>query len=539
MKQFAGALRGSLFIFCFLFITSCNKSPSAKAATKAPQLVHLAHLSENWYPKETEILSQELDGYFNLARKHFPIAVDAQTVRALIVPHAGMYFSGLCAATAYQTLLYATTNIKRVIILCPAHTTFLKGCAVPRFDVYQTPLGDIEIDKKAISYLTVNQVFRGDVRAHEQEHAIEIQLPFLQKTIAEFKLVPLIVGHTTDKDIEDIIHGLKKIINKETLVIISSDFLHHGAQYDYAVFDQNIMANIRFFDAQAVNTICAQDFRGFEQFLKKTGATICGQNPIKILLGLINERIIDGVNAKLSCYYTSAHMNKARNKNHDISISDLLCDPSDQEARDSVSYVGMVFTTQCYKELKKEILLTGYEKKALLALARRTIARAFVEKKSQLPEHLLYPIMSFGMQQPVGTFVTLNTKSGDLRGCIGRLTATEPLFQTVMHMAIAAAFEDTRFTSLTQKELDNIIIDISILTPPVKISGYQDIKIGKHGIILHKAGNSAVFLPHVPTEYGWSLEQTLEQLSLKAGLNSDAWKSGCQFEVFEGYEIKE
>lgn len=532
-----------MLLFSLLCMSACNKNHNAQKPAPAPKVIHLAHLTNNWYPKESVKLTQELDQHFALARTQFPVTVDASSVRALIVPHASIYFSGLCAATAYQTLVpqerTKNTKIKRVIILCPTHTALLKGCSIPQFDVYQTPLGNIELDKKAISYLTVNQIFQADPRAHEQEHAIEIQLPFLQKTIADFKLVPLIVGHVTDQDIDDILHGLAKIINEETLVVISSDFLHHGPQYDYAVFDQNILANIRFADSQAINTICAQDYRAFEQYLKSTGATICGQNPIKILLGLINKQLIGNVNARLSCYYTSAHMGKARKNENQISVNDLFIDHCDQNVHDSVSYAGIVFSNQGYQELKKENILTGYEKKALLALARRTIAWSFVDKKDQMPEHILYPILSFGMQQQAGAFVTLHTQDGDLRGCIGRLNSTEPLFKTVMHMSLAAAFEDSRFTPLTRTELESITLAISILTPPVKIGHYQNIELGKHGIILSKDNHTAVFLPQVPPSYGWTLEETLGHLSLKAGLPIDAWKTGCSFEVFEGYEISE
>ncbi len=535
-------------IVCASCLSSCNKSNTIKAANKMPPIVHVAHLPAGWYPQQADVLSQELSHYFNLAKEHFSVAADASSVRALIVPHAGMYFSGLCAATVYQTLfdgIQKNKNIKRVIILCPSHTTFLKGCALPRFNVYRTALGDVTIDKEALDMLAVGHSFKGDSRAHEQEHAIEIQLPFLQKTIDDFTLVPLIIGHVTDEDIGDIIHGLTKIIDKDTLVVISTDFIHHGPSYEYDVFDRNIIHNIRYFDSLAVNSICAQDYRGFERVLKDTGATICGQNPIKILLGLINKQVIDGVNARLTCYYTAAHMHKARQTDQKINVSALLQDPCDKDARENVSYVGMVLSTQGYHELNKEDLITGYEKKSLLALARRTIANAFIDKKERLPDHLLYPVVSFGMQQPIGAFVTLNTKKGDLRGCIGNIVTNAPIFQTVMRMAVAAAFEDTRFAPLKKHELDDIVIDITLLTPPVKVESYKDITIGKHGVILNKLNDagaiiaSSVFLPQVPPAYKWSVETMLEQLSLKAGLARDAWKSKCSFEVFEGHEIKE
>jgi uncharacterized protein (TIGR00296 family) len=111
-------------------------------------------------------------------------------------------------------------------------------------------------------------------------------------------------------------------------------------------------------------------------------------------------------------------------------------------------------------------------------------------------------------------------------------------------MAQAAAFHDTRFSPVTKNELDNLVIDISILTYPQQVNNYRDIKLGKHGIILNKIVDdhvvaSAVFLPQVPISYRWDLETTLGHLSEKAGLTWGAWREDCSFDVFEGYEIKE
>jgi len=136
--------------------------------------------------------------------------------------------------------------------------------------------------------------------------------------------------------------------------------------------------------------------------------------------------------------------------------------------------------------------------------------------------------------------VTLKTKrGGELRGCIGSIMPTQPLYLTVLDKAKAAAFHDTRFAPLTHSELDKVVIDITMLAPPHRVGSYKDIVLGRDGIILEKHGRSAVFLPHVPTEFGWTLPATLQQLSMKAGLAKDAWQHGATYEVFEGFEFKE
>lgn len=546
MKKIVG-----YFIFSICILCSCNKSNTAKAVARKNPMLHLAHLTADWYPQDKMAIDAELNAYFDVAKKFFPVVADADKIQALVVPHAGWYYSGLCAATAYQTLLKTSaegtvnknTNITRVIVLSPSHTTFLKGCALPDYGRYQTGLGVIDVDAEAIEILRKCPTCNGDQRAHQQEHAIEIQLPFLQKTIEKFNLVPLIIGHVNDEDIADLLKYLGQIVDDHTLIVVSSDFVHHGESYEYVRFSDHILSGIRSIDSMAVNALVTQSYRDFEHMLDETGATICGQNALKILLGLINTNAIKGVNARLTCYYTSSQMGRART-GQSIVVNKLFQDVPDNEMRTSVSYVGMVFTKQSYASLEKKDVLTGYEKRALLALARASIDSKFSYNNPVLNERFLSPIASYGMYQPVGAFVTLNTKKGELRGCIGNIVSDDPLFKTVIHMAQAAAFNDTRFSPVIKNELDNLVIDISILTYPQHVNNYREIKLGKHGIILNKIVDdhvvaTAVFLPQVPTSYRWDLETTLGHLSEKAGLTWGAWREDCSFDVFEGYEIKE
>ena len=131
-----------------------------------------------------------------------------------------------------------------------------------------------------------------------------------------------------------------------------------------------------------------------------------------------------------------------------------------------------------------------------------------------------------------GLFVTLH-KHGDLRGCIGYIEGIKPLSQALFEMADAAAFRDPRFPSLQAEELPETGIEISLLSPLKKVDSYRDIEIGKHGIVLKKGLNQAVFLPQVAPEQGWDLQTTLEHLCMKAGLPPDAWeKPDLEFRVF-------
>ena len=136
------------------------------------------------------------------------------------------------------------------------------------------------------------------------------------------------------------------------------------------------------------------------------------------------------------------------------------------------------------------------------------------------------------LKEPAGAFVTLK-RHGELRGCIGYIEPREPLYLAVLANGDNAARRDPRFNPVEPAELDGLEIEVSVLTPPRPIESWQAFKVGEQGIVLSKAGRRAVFLPEVATEQGWTREETLSQLSLKAGLPANAWQEGASFEVFE------
>ncbi|MFH0898281.1 MAG: AmmeMemoRadiSam system protein B [bacterium] len=544
-----------LIIFLF-FIPSCktSKKGNESLAVKAPRLEHQAHLSEGWYSQNKSLLNHQINTYFELAQNNFYVEADPAAVKVLIVPHAGCFYSGLCAATAYQTLfenrnLYSrdlrNKHINKVIVVAPSHGKFFDGISIPDYTVYKTVLGDIKVDMNAWHNLARSAVFKTIPEAHTPEHAIEIQLPFLQKSIENFEIIPLVVGRIKDVDYEEICKKFKEIIDDKTLIVISSDFMHHGASYDYNMFDKNILHQVRYVDSIAYQAIMQKSYAAFNNVIEETRTTICGQDPIKIMLALLAEGIIGKGDFRLTNYYTSAHMAKARQQGELINIKTLLSSADDQDTGNSVSYLGAMYTTQDLSKLKKENQLTGYEQKVLVQLARSVIENEFKPADQKVPEHLLWPVLSEGVCKPAGAFVTIETKDGQLRGCIGQIASHRPLYETVMRMAKSAAFHDNRFAPLKKEELDKIAFEVTVLGAPERISDLHEIVLGRHGIILSKFANdgslvtSSVFLPQVPTSFGWNLAQTLEQLSLKAGLGEEGWKEGCQFQVFEGVKIKE
>jgi len=546
-------LKAFLYVVVGLFLgitPACSKSSKKKNSLDVPTVVHQAILPQEWYSHDEKILNKDLENYLTLAQKHFNVAVEQHSIKAIIAPHAGYHYSGLCAASAYNSLLdhkvinsidkRKNKHINRVVILAPSHSVFFHGVALPYFTHYKTPLGMLEVDQDAVALLDKNFGFTTRKEVYLKEHSLEMQLPMLQKTIADFKIVPLIVGLLKQHSNYEIANQLATIIDDQTLIVVSSDFLHHGPNYDYNVFPHSKLHQIRFMDSMVIRAITGQSFDLFKDVLDQTRATICGREPITILLTMLERGMLGDVNSRLCSYYTSPQLGRARsNDKNKIEVEQLFETVSDTDAENSVSYVGMIFSTQTELDTPKEDRLTAYEKKALLRLARDTIINTLKPKEERIVEHLLNPLQSSGVEVGSGAFVTLHTNDGKLRGCIGRIQTDDPLYRTVMEMAKAAAFSDSRFSPVTLDELGDIIIDISVLTPPVPVNSYKDIEIGRHGIIFKKNGKNAVFLPQVPVELKWDLKTTLNQLSLKAGFGREEWRLGAQFEVFEGFEFKE
>jgi AmmeMemoRadiSam system protein A len=180
---------------------------------------------------------------------------------------------------------------------------------------------------------------------------------------------------------------------------------------------------------------------------------------------------------------------------------------------------------------------TEADGKVLIATAREAIASSLEGRSPR------WPVARSALSVELGAFVTLRSGKGPdapLRGCIGRMSAKEPLVRTVRAMALSAAFEDPRFPPLERNEYSQVSIEITVLTPMRQIGSVAQIEVGRHGVHLSKGWHSAVFLPQVALEQGWDRDELLVNLSYKAGLSANAWKeSDAKFQVFEGRIFEE
>ncbi len=472
-----------------------------------------AQLAGSWYAANRAKLADELQQYMAEAAD-VPVIPN---VMALISPHAGFRFSGPVAAQGLHHI--AGKTFSRVIVMGPSHRVHMPNfVSIPSATHYATPLGEIPLDTAFIQRLRNSPLIRDVPQAVAGENSVEIQLPMLQTALGSFRLVPVYVGQLDLDTATALAKVFLQEMDAETLVVASSDFTHYGPNYQYVPFSENIPENLKKLDMGAVDEIQKKSARGFVDYCRKTGATVCGHDPIAILLNMLPPE----AQFHLLKYDISGNM-----------VGDF---------NNSVSYISMAFSGRwpAAKPERAEAqasVLSAEDRKSLLGLARGTLDFFFQHGKKPSPRDLGITITP-GMKSVMGAFVTLH-KQGDLRGCIGEIFPRRALYEAVMDHAMNSAFNDTRFPQVAQKELAEIEIEISALTPPQPVASYKDIEIGRHGMVLSKQGRSAVFLPQVAPEQGWDLATTLTHLSMKAGLPPTAWKEGAQFTVFEAIVFSE
>lgn len=507
--------------------TSAVSTTVAAAAppTVDTKRIRRAQVAGSWYPDEPQRLGPFLDKMLDEAK---PPRLDGP-VAALISPHAGYRFSGKAAATGYALL--RGQNVKRVVLLAISHHFPLRGASIPDVTHFETPLGLIPLDGAAVARLRRTSVVDAVAQAENQEHSLEMQLPLLQRVLPSFTLVPILVGEMRDADYAELASALAELVDKETVVIASSDFTHRGDNYGYEVppGKGSIQDRLTAVDDGSVAQILKLSRRGLLGHADKTGTTICGLHPIALLLELLGR--FQGMRGQVVSRYTSG---------------DVTGDWSS-----SVTYIDVAFTGRWPGSSKIEAARAGGEKmfplddqdKTTLKTLARASLEASVRKGSFDPEVKKTVPITKSLERKAGAFVTLKCKMSDdgrcigrgedLRGCIGTIEPTDSVYNTVAMRAASAALEDTRFPhTVSVAELPFITIEISVLTPPVPVKSAEEIVIGKHGIILSAGWNRATFLPQVAPEQGWDRSTTLRHLALKAGLEADAWKR-AEFRVYE------
>ncbi len=430
----------------------------------------------------------ELSSHIDYLKQEVGVVPTNRKVGMIIAPHAGYVYSGGVAAYAYKAI--ARNEYKTIIVIAPSHFFGFEGISIWARGAFKTPLGKLEVDADfAAALLKQNANFKQESQAFEKEHALEVQLPFIQRTFGAVKIVPVLMGQPNLSMGEALAEALDKLIGArdDVLIVISSDMSHY---HDYVFANQ--------MDAGTLKAIMAQDAPALFKGCLLGQMELCGLMPVTTALYYAQRR---GLTAQVLKYANSG-------------------DTAGDKSR-VVGYSSVIFYAGDLPALKLPVDdLSLLQKKQLLDIARQTV-NVFV-KTGKVPDFSIKDERLLAVQ---GAFVTLH-KDGQLRGCIGHIIGQQPLWQTVRDMAVAAASTDTRFSPVAADELTDIRLEISVLAVPKRVKSADDIALGRDGVIISDGkGHQGVFLPQVADETGWSKQEFLSQLSSqKAGLSPDAWK---------------
>ncbi|MBN1213275.1 MAG: AmmeMemoRadiSam system protein B [candidate division Zixibacteria bacterium] len=449
-----------------------------------------------FYPGNAAELAKTIAGFFAEVEKK-PLE---GAPLALIAPHAGYPYSGKVAATAFKLL--EGEDIETVVVVSPFHAVFFRGSSVYEGAGYETPLGVVETDRELSEkiagihpdvYFSNMGHSTGSTRG---EHALEVMLPFLQIALGKFKLVAIVMGEQEPESIRALGETLGIALRGvNALLVASTDLSHFHNAKKAEKLDGAVRAAVEKYDPEMLlNTLASG--RG----------EACGGGPLAAVmmatkrLGGQKVQLLDYANSgettgdftEVVGYFSAAVVGERQKVKRDVTMGAPA--PS-REEKDR---------------------LTDEDKKQLLQIARKAVEAELLQQDYRPPE-------TERLSREQGAFVTIKIDD-QLRGCIGQIGAHGPLYKVVAEMARAAAFEDPRFPKLTREELDRLEFEISVLSPLERVKSFNEIKIGRDGLIVKLGMHSGLLLPQVATEYGWDVIEFLEQTCLKAGLGKNSYR---------------
>ncbi|NKB36736.1 MAG: AmmeMemoRadiSam system protein B [Gammaproteobacteria bacterium] len=442
-------------------ITDTNIRLSDLDATVRPPA-----LAGSFYPAASLELQHQIESFLKSS------VTNTKPPKAIIAPHAGYIYSGSTAAAAYASLKQVSRSIRRVVILGPAHRVYLDGMAIPTTSYFTTPLGQLKVDRAVLRSLRHLDYVQFMDEAHAEEHCIEIQLPFLQLSLHDFTIVPIVVGNASPEQVGTLLELVWG--GEETLVVISTD-LSHFLDYESALtrdaHTAELIEELAYAGLSPQKACGARPLGGLLKYAMKKNMTV-------LRLGLCNSGDTAGNHERVVGYGAWA-----------------------------------LYNNEIYSDRHKQILLK---------LAHKSIEHGM---KNSAPLKVNSDQFPVDLRQPAACFVTLKIDE-QLRGCIGQMEATQAIVQAVADSAFKAAFRDPRFKPLTEQEYANISLNISILSPQSEISFESEddiikqLQVHKNGLTIKSGRHQATFLPAV-WENLPEANQFLAQLKRKAGISSE------------------
>ncbi|MGA3333418.1 MAG: AmmeMemoRadiSam system protein B [Terracidiphilus sp.] len=461
----------------------------AAGDASGPQKVRPPAVAGAFYPADPQALSQMID---DMLAKAMPPPVDGE-ILAAVAPHAGYPYSGPVAAWTYAAL--KGHKYSRVVVIAPSHYVAFDFTSVYDGDAYTTPLGQVPVDKEfARRLVKMSSTIQLSDKGHQAtqdapEHSVEVELPWLQKILGNFELVPIVMGDQSYESSRALGVALAKMLrdDHDTLVLASSDLSHYHTYGEAETIDH-----------KTLNALEAYDYLSMSRNFESRVWEACGGAPI--VAAMIYAERMGANKAEVLRYANSGDVTGDRSR--------------------VVGYSADLFIKSTHKAgAVPPFSLTDQEKAELLALARKSVEYMIQKNEPYAP----LPSASETLNREYGAFVTL-TENGSLRGCIGYTAPIKPLYMTVRDTATLAALRDPRFSPVRASELPKLAYEVSVLSPLRRVTDIEQIKVGRDGLLMKNGDSEGLLLPQVPVEQKWDLPTFLEQTCAKAGMDPNCWK---------------
>ena len=491
----------------------------APTVMPTPSEVRMPVVAGQFYPDDAEQLSAMIDTFLAQVEK---VGAEGQEPIAVIVPHAGYIFSGQVAAYAFKQI--EGVDYQAIVVVGTNHSApGFNRVSVYAEGAFETPLGLAPIDTElAKALIAADERIVFDRGAHQDEHSIEVELPFLQKLYPGHAIVPVIVGEPSPENCQALSEALAKVLSgQKALIVASSDLSHYPSYDDARRVDMATLAAIETMDPQRLTETISEYM---SERIPNLGTLCCGEGPIRVAMMAAKKL---GANQATVLRYANSGDTPFGDWDQVVGYGAVMFWKGEENLTDPSLRLRTSFALSAPPGPPQEpTTLNSNERDKLLVIARQTIAQ-FLETGT-VPR---FDVSEPNLFQERGAFVTLQ-KQGELRGCIGNLVPRRPLYLTIQNVAISAAVADRRFSPVTREELTDISIEISVLSPIEPIADVSEIEVGRHGLIIVKGQNQGVLLPQVATEQNWERGEFLRQICLKAGLPEDAWQEGAQLYIF-------
>ncbi len=490
--------------------------PTSPGATPAAwQAVRRAVVAGQFYPADPAALQADVDEALTAAQV---VPIEGDPI-AIMAPHAGYVYSGGVAGWAWRQVQGRQYDV--VVIVAPNHRVAgFKDISVYPAGRFETPLGQVPVDSAvAQALLSADPRIVYDPRCHEQEHAVEVQVPFLQRALPGVPLVAVVMGEPTPESAHRLAQALTGALQgKRALLVASSDMTHYPAYDDACRADAATLEVIARLDPTA---LWENEQHWLSQGVPNLYCTLCGLGPV---MAVEEAAVALGANRATVVQYANSGDSPVGDRSQVVGYGAVVFWRSQTGGAGPTPVLPICTSPSTGAD---PVSLTVEDRATLLRLARETLTQYLAD--GRIPRY--DPPTDSPLRTPSAVFVTLK-RNGELRGCIGDVVAQMPLYLAVQRRALSAALEDPRFPPVQADELPQLTIEISVLSPLTPVRDVSEITVGTHGLLIVRGDQRGLLLPQVPVEQGWDRDEFLRQVCRKAGLPDDAWRQGAQLYRF-------